>query len=98
MFPPTPAPNRTRTLGDGARILVAMPTYEFTCRDCDSVVAVRATLAEKSAGLSPACAACGSHDLRQLFGTVAVRTGAVPEAARAGAAGGGCCGGGCCGG
>ncbi len=67
-----------------------MPIYEFTCNDCGAATALRATVAEKTAGLAPLCQACGSTALRQQFraaGLIGTRAG--PAAAPLGA-GGGC--------
>lgn len=71
-----------------------MPAYEFVCIDCGRVTELRASFAEKDAGLAPTCGACGSDVLRRTFTTVAV----LGSSAAGAPAAGGCCGGGCCGG
>jgi putative FmdB family regulatory protein len=70
-----------------------VPTYEFACLDCGAHADVRASLAEKAAGLEPACARCGSARMRRLLSAFAMRSSGAPQPA---AAGGGCCGGACC--
>lgn len=69
-----------------------MPTYEFTCTGCGQRSELRASIAEKEAGLRPPCPACGSRELRQALSTVAVIGGGGGEPAEAG---GGCCAAGC---
>ena len=44
-----------------------MPVYEFQCQDCGKKFEIVATLAEKEAGLDPACPKCGRHRARQVF-------------------------------
>lgn len=44
-----------------------MPVYEFQCQDCGKKFEVVATLAEKEAGLVPACPKCGRKRARQVF-------------------------------
>ncbi len=44
-----------------------MPYYSFACETCDTRFDVRATIAEKEAGLHPACPACGDRDVRQII-------------------------------
>lgn len=73
-----------------------MAAYDYLCQTCDQVVEIRASFSEKAAGLNPQCPSCKSEDLRRLFTTVAIGSGA--RGATAGwmpSAGGGCCGGGC---
>ncbi len=68
-----------------------MPTYEFVCTQCAAATDVRATIAEKQAGLTPRCDACGGASLRQAFPTVS-----LPGRERAAVATpAGCCGGAC---
>ena len=44
-----------------------MPVYEYQCDDCGRRFDVVATLAEKEAGLAPACPKCGKKRVRQVF-------------------------------
>jgi len=44
-----------------------MPVYEFQCQDCGKKFETVATLAEKEAGLVPACPKCGRKRARQVF-------------------------------
>lgn len=44
--------------------------YEFRCRACGRRFDVVATVAEKEAGLAPACPACGSADVGRVFSRV----------------------------
>jgi len=44
-----------------------IPVYEFQCQDCGKKFDVVATLAEKEAGLDPACPQCGRTRARQVF-------------------------------
>ncbi len=44
-----------------------MPVYEFQCQDCGKKFEIVATLAEKEAGLVPACPKCGRKRARQVF-------------------------------
>jgi putative FmdB family regulatory protein len=77
-----------------------VPMYEFLCTDCGASTDVFASLAEKEAGLTVTCGACGGDRTRRALSTVAVRGRASQAAAAPSAApsaGGGCCGGGCCG-
>jgi putative FmdB family regulatory protein len=76
-----------------------MATYDYLCRSCDRIVEVRATVAEKVAGLTPTCPTCTGADLRRVFSPI-VSAGArsgLPQfpAGGGGGGGGGCCGGGC---
>lgn len=73
-----------------------MPTYEFVCTDCGAGTDVRSSIAELEAGLSVACAACGSASTRRALSTFAVRGRAsASAAASAASAPSGGCGGGC---
>lgn len=65
-----------------------MPLYTYTCTVCVAQTDIRATVAEKSAGLSPVYAHCGATDLRQQFhATGLIGTAPTPSTPRAG---GGC--------
>ncbi len=44
-----------------------MPVYEFQCQDCGKKFDIVATLAEKEAGLNPACPKCDRKRARQVF-------------------------------
>lgn len=59
-------------------------TYEYQCDECGTTFDVTATIAEKAAGLEPACPECGSKQTAQLFGGVGILSGS-----RSGGAGGG---------
>ncbi len=47
-----------------------MPTYEYACIRCGNKTDVMASIAEKEAGLKPACPNCGSKKMVQFFGQV----------------------------
>lgn len=49
--------------------------YDYQCQDCNQTFEVRATLAEKEAGLQPQCPACGSKDTKQLLRGFAIGSG-----------------------
>ncbi|MPZ87084.1 MAG: zinc ribbon domain-containing protein [Nitriliruptorales bacterium] len=74
-----------------------MPIYAYACRACSERLELRASIAEKEAGLAPTCPACGSTPMRQLLTTFATRSSGDPQPASSAPAGAGCCGGGCCG-
>jgi putative FmdB family regulatory protein len=42
-----------------------MPYYDFQCEKCEEVFEVRASIAEKQAGLHPECPKCQSQKTRQ---------------------------------
>ena len=44
-----------------------MPLYEYQCQECHAAFEVRATFAEKQAGLRPVCPECGSPKARQVI-------------------------------
>jgi putative FmdB family regulatory protein len=52
-----------------------LPVYEYQCQDCGKKFEVIATLAEKEAGLSPACPSCGRKRARQVFSRFTLMTG-----------------------
>lgn len=56
-----------------------MPVYEFSCEDCGKKFDIVATLAEKEAGLNPACPNCGGGKVRQIFGRFTVLGGGKTE-------------------
>lgn len=70
-----------------------MPTYEFVCKKCKQTLEVRATVAEKQAGLKLTCSACGGTDMAQVFGGIMLHSSGRAVQV------GGCCdpGSGCCG-
>lgn len=75
-----------------------MPAYDYLCLTCGAVTEIRASFAEKDAGITPQCQQCKSEELRRTFSTVNVMAGGGPASPPQGAGGGGgCCGGGCCG-
>ena len=51
-----------------------MPTYEYTCKDCDRSFDIRASIAEYSEGLNPECPHCGSDRVARGFSAVNVLT------------------------
>jgi putative FmdB family regulatory protein len=51
-----------------------VPTYEYTCTNCDKAFDVRASIAEYSEGLSPECPHCGSDKVNRGFSVVNVLT------------------------
>ncbi|MEX2549392.1 MAG: FmdB family zinc ribbon protein [Nitriliruptoraceae bacterium] len=60
-----------------------MPVYAYRCSHCSAELEVRASVAEKTAGLSPTCDHCGSTDLRQQFRAVGlIGTASAPASAR----------------
>ena len=56
-----------------------MPVYEFQCQDCGKKFETVATLAEKEAGLDPACPKCGRHRARQVFSRFTLLAGSKTE-------------------
>ena len=56
-----------------------MPVYEFQCQDCGKKFEIVATLAEKEAGLDPACPKCGRHRARQVFSRFTLLTGSKTD-------------------
>lgn len=71
--------------------MVAVPTYEFRCKDCATTFEVRRSMAESSA---PASCPAGHDNTVKLLSMVSVTTGGDGASAPMGG-GGGCCGGGC---
>lgn len=49
-----------------------MPTYEYTCNDCEKPFDIRASISEYSEGLSPKCPNCGSEKVARGFSVVNV--------------------------
>ena len=45
----------------------SIPVYEYQYQDCGKKFEIVATLAEKEAGLDPACPKCGRMRARQVF-------------------------------
>lgn len=71
-----------------------MPLYAFRCEGCGQPFDVRATFAEKEAGLAPLCPACGGEDVKRIMTAgLLVRTGAgtTPGPACGPSSGVGCC-------
>jgi putative FmdB family regulatory protein len=56
-----------------------MPVYEFQCQDCGKKFETIATLAEKEAGLDPACPKCGRQRARQVFSRFTLLTGSKTD-------------------
>jgi putative FmdB family regulatory protein len=46
--------------------------YEYRCQECGTVFEVSATLAEKEAGLHPACPSCRSQLTVQRFASIGI--------------------------
>ena len=44
-----------------------MPVYEYQCQDCAKKFDIVASIAEKEAGLKPACPKCGGKRAKQVF-------------------------------
>ena len=80
-----------------------MPHYDYECKDCGTVVGVKATIAEKERGLDVTCSKCGSKSMEQVFNTMAVVSGgfsmpSISSMPTSKSSGGGCgCGAGGCG-
>lgn len=71
-----------------------MPIYAFRCEACAQPFDVRATFAEKQAGLTPVCPTCGSHRVKQVMTAGLLISGGPRTASGAGCApgaGAGCC-------
>lgn len=72
-----------------------MPVYAFRCEDCGEEFDVRASFAEKQAGLDPACPVCGSRAVRQVMTAgLLIRSGTRSSGRPSGCAptaGSGCC-------
>ncbi len=56
-----------------------IPVYEYQCRDCGKKFEIVATLAEKEAGLDPACPKCGRMRACQVFSRFTLLTGSKTE-------------------
>jgi putative FmdB family regulatory protein len=56
-----------------------IPVYEYQCQDCGKKFEVVATLAEKEAGLDPACPKCGRMRARQIFSRFTLLTGSKTD-------------------
>jgi putative FmdB family regulatory protein len=56
-----------------------MPVYEFQCQDCGKKFEIVATLAEKEAGLDPACPKCDRKGARQVFSRFTLLTGSKTD-------------------
>jgi putative FmdB family regulatory protein len=64
--------------------------YEYRCQNCGEFFEVRASLAEKEAGLNPVCPHCRAQQAEQVFTRVGLafsRRGSTPPTF----SGGGCC-------
>ena len=73
-------------------------TYEHRCKECGRAFDITASIAEKEAGLRPACPGCGSKKTAQVFGAIGILSAA--RASSSGGFGGSPShnqGGGCCG-
>lgn len=52
-----------------------MPIYEYACPNCQRVIQVQASLAEKEKGLRVSCPECGEKKLVRVFGSFAIGRG-----------------------
>lgn len=71
-----------------------MPLYAFRCEDCGEPFDVRASFAEKEAGLAPRCPACGGELVKQvLTAGILINAGSStsPRPSCGPTAGAGCC-------
>jgi putative FmdB family regulatory protein len=72
-----------------------MPLYDYHCEKCDEVFEVRASIAEKQAGLTPVCPKCHNSKTKQvLTAGLVIRGGdgaSLPFPACGPNAGPGCC-------
>ena len=48
-----------------------MPFYDYECKDCKTSIEVKASISEKTAGLTVACPNCGSENTEQAFRSLA---------------------------
>ncbi|MCW4353790.1 zinc ribbon domain-containing protein [Hoyosella sp. YIM 151337] len=78
-------------------MLVAVPRYDFRCRECGTTFEVNRPMADAS---DDAACPAGHDDTVKLLSTFATTRAGQSSApvAAAPSPGGGCCGGGCCGG
>ncbi|TVR59381.1 MAG: zinc ribbon domain-containing protein [Spirochaetaceae bacterium] len=67
-------------------------TYDYKCAACSGAFEITATIAEKEAGLSPACPACGSTETRQVFTVFGIVSGTASQSACGCASDGECAG------
>jgi len=73
-------------------------TYQYRCRKCGRVFEVKASMAEKEAGLAPVCPACQAQNAEQVLSAFSILGGKTGTSSSA--PGGGCgplCGPGGCG-
>lgn len=72
-----------------------MPVYEYRCEECEERFEIRASFAEKQAGLEPTCPACDGRSVKQVITAgLFIRSGARSDASSSGcapSAGPGCC-------
>lgn len=70
-------------------------TYEYKCNDCGALFEVKATIAEKTRGLTLACPSCRSANATQIYTSVNVLTraggGGVAAPVCGPGSGAGCC-------
>ncbi len=72
-----------------------MPYYEYRCKECGRVFEIRASFAEKSAGLDPECPVCHAKEAQQVVTAGLMLRGAAGDASSSCCgpnAGPGCCG------
>ncbi len=72
---------------------MAIPRYDYQCKECGEAFEVRATIQDKEAGLVVACPMCGSREVRQKLTIAAmVHGGTLRSLPTCGPnAGSGCC-------
>lgn len=71
-----------------------MPLYAYRCEECGEPFDVRATFAEKDAGLAPTCPTCDGERVKQIMtaGLLIHAGPSVPSRPACGpSAGAGCC-------
>jgi putative FmdB family regulatory protein len=83
--------------GPAERVLcrrLAVPLYDYQCKDCGEAFEVRATIKEKEVGLVLACPKCGSPEARQMLTFASMLHGGklTPQPTCGPSAGSGCCG------
>jgi putative FmdB family regulatory protein len=66
-----------------------MPYYAYRCEKCGEAFEIRATFAEKEAGLNPECPKCHVREARQVLTAGMMLRGGGGDGA---ASSGGCCG------
>jgi putative FmdB family regulatory protein len=68
----------------------SMPSYDFTCQDCDTTYEVRLSMSAYSDGEGRKCQACGSKRVERAFTAVNVITGSGSRGESSPSLGAGC--------